>query len=100
MSLVPFYQKAMREASKVLVKDGRMAILDIQPFRRLLRIFNPILSSQIKPYAPDPAKYQFPDAKKCIQVMKELLHNVELEEHYFGMIYIISGVKASSASEK
>jgi len=98
MSLVPFYQKAMKEASEVLVKDGRMAILDIQPFRRLFRIFNPILSSQIKPYAPDPAKHKFPDAKKCIQLMKELLHSVELEEHYFGMTYIVSGVKSSSSS--
>jgi len=93
ISLASPYERALGETSRVLVKGGRIGILDIQAFRGLFKIFNPILISQIKPYAPDPAKYRFPNANKCIQTMKRMLCNTKLEEYYFGMIYVASGVK-------
>lgn len=95
MSLVSPYEKGLSEAVRVLVEGGRMGILDVQPFRGLFRIFNPILASQVRSYVPDLSEYTYKNAGRCIRTLKKLLGNVELEEYYLGMIYLASGVKTT-----
>lgn len=81
----------MTEAVNLLRVEGRMAILDVQLFHGWLRIFNPILVSQTKRFATEHASCKH--ASKCIEIMKKLLVDVQLDEGYLGMLYIASGVK-------
>lgn len=96
MSLVSPYEKGLSEAAGALKEGGIMGILDLQPFRGFFKIFNPILAFQVKLYVPDLEEYASRNARRCVTALKKMLQNVELEEYYFGMIYIASGVKGRS----
>ena len=89
LSLMPAYEEIIRKSAQALTSGGRLAILDLKLTSGALSFLNPLGVLITKPFA---GSYEA-GRRQPWEEMQKHLSDVQVQEHYFGFVYIASGTK-------
>lgn len=96
LSIFPNIEQVLNNAADTLLPNGRFVLLELQIPSSWPAWFTNAAVALMKPFAvTDEWVYQRP-WETIQRTMKKLFKNVKVNEHYFGLTYIISGEKSLS----
>ncbi len=87
ISAIPRHRKALEKAVGVLRSEGRVAVLDAQPFKGFWGLFNLL----IKPVYRYGSNWDY--TKDIKRDLEKLLETLEVEEFNGGTMYLATGTK-------
>jgi demethylmenaquinone methyltransferase/2-methoxy-6-polyprenyl-1,4-benzoquinol methylase len=96
ISLVPDYSAAIRNLAAPLAVGGRMVLLDVKSTEGAFSFLNPLAVLLTRPFGGTGNVL----AQKPWLEMQKCLADVEIMHHYAGLIYIASGVKLPTPSQR
>jgi demethylmenaquinone methyltransferase/2-methoxy-6-polyprenyl-1,4-benzoquinol methylase len=93
LSIFPDTKKTLENIEKMLVPGGRLTLLELQIPPRWPVWFSSIAVDLMRPFAITDEWVDEKPWETIRKIMQELFFNIDEEEQYFGLSYIISGAK-------
>ena len=88
LSLISDRMGVLQAIRNRLKSNGRLAVIEAQPFSGIASLLNPVLYVSMLP-VPSNNSAIFREASRTLECIKQVFPHFEYSEHYWGFMYVV-----------